>query len=94
MKCKKCGMELEIEPTTFEARFRNRKTGEIETETYTRNRYRCDNPDCEYHSTMDLAVAEPECDHEYLNKDFGEYAFEHCHLCKKCGYFICVDSSG
>ena len=84
-KCRKCGEPLRISETQ-----EKKYVFGGEEETILRKLYECTNPDCENFKRY----SEPDCKHEFENKDYGKYMFEHCHFCIKCGYFVCVDSSG
>lgn len=84
-KCKICGKELKLVETQEKD-----YTFGGEKETVIRKLYECDNPKCDNYGQY----SEPDCDHDFGNKDYGRYAFEHCYYCVKCGYFVCYDSSG
>ena len=84
-KCRECGGDLivsEEQKKTF-----NFRDGE---QTIIRKLYQCTNPECENYQHY----AVPDCKHDFGNRDYGQYMFEHCYFCVKCGYFVCYDSSG
>jgi hypothetical protein len=94
--CKECGEKLELEESQLKIRKytlrRNTKLGvkgEVITKRYMRKLYKCNNPDCK---EFKHCCVEPDCEHK--TKDIGQYMFEHCYICLKCGYMVCYDSSG
>ena len=85
-KCRECKAELkEVEEQEKTFNYRDGST-----ETIIRKIYHCTNPECEDYERF----AVPDCEHDFGNRDYGKYMFEHCYFCSKCGYFVCYDSSG
>jgi hypothetical protein len=85
-KHKDCGGNLKLNNGKLHVRvFTKFRTKERKEQRYMEKTYECE-------KCGDKIRPEPDCDHNYV--DTGQYMFDHCYICLKCGHMVRYDSSG